>query len=776
MTTRLASSLRLLAWAGLLAAFAYFMTVGGTYLGIASVRAQIATQLVAYLILGAWLLLAIVRPAWRPMTPLLVPVALASAAYALSGLLSQRPRLSLEPALGGLALALTFLFLTRIFADPWFRRRAEVVFIVGVAIVAVGYVVQVVLEWVTWWGIVRTAAVPPLRPSFAGLWFDSPNLVATFLFFLAPLAIVIARERTRGVLVPVLLAGASVTAVFLSGSRGAYLGVGFAVVVGVGLVASRIGLRQLLARAVLVLRQRPILLIPIGAMVAALGVFIPVVAYRFSQGGDTLRLDLWRSALTIFSDHPLTGGGPGTWVQLKVLANPPGVPNVVVPHAHNLYIQAAAELGLVGLAGLAVVVLAGWRRLHGAWRAERGERGALGTQAVAVMVGLAAFAGQSLVDNLVNLPFVCLELIAVVAWIDGGRTMAEGDRPLPIMPVHTVRLGRALSGAYLPAVVLAAMVLLVPTLVRIDRASLNDEAGNSAALSGDWAEALARYDAAHAADPDVTLYQLQRASALARVGRTADARTQLADAVQADQIGVNVIGLAVLDLATGDRAAAMEHARRAVDLAPGDPTVALNAGLIGEAVGDRTFALDEFANAVAWDPPLASIGLWTAPERIIAKGEVVDAARARSDPQIAALILAYAGSPSAARVELEAQPPSSGRDVLIAVTIWLGGDTAGAQERLAGMTARDPRDWVAAGWMARISRRSGDFETADRYARWATIVQADAASSVIGEASVVPADAGDATAGLPADYPWAVYLRPIAPYLPMPELTLIGTR
>ncbi len=775
---RTTDRLRILAWAAILVAGIFFMTAGGTYPGIASVQARIVAQVLSYAILGGWLVLAIMRPAWRPTTPLFGPVMLASGAYAVAALFSQRPRLSLEPTLAGFGFALAFLFLTRLLARPWFGPRIAAVMILGTAIAAVGYIIQVTALWVEWWGLVGAVALPPLRPDFAGFVFGSPNLVATFLFIVGPLAVVLVHERTGRRWIAMLLAVASAIAVFLTGSRGAYLGAALAVVVAVVLAAERVGPREMARRTAAAFRQRPLLLLPLGGVVIAVAVFVPVILYRFGQGGESLRIDLWRSALSIFAEHPLTGGGPGTWVQLKVPATPPGVPNIVVPHAHSMYVQAAAELGVIGLVALAILIIAVGRRLYVAWRARREP---LALQAGAVIVGLAAFAGQSLVDNLVNLPFVCLELLVVVAWVDAGLSIARDERGDAIQPSI---LRRFAVGPALSVVALGTMVALILPLAVIDRAALEDIAGNDAALAGGWPRALTRYDAALAADPDFTLYQLQRASALARVGRAQEARDQLAHAVEADQVAINLIGLASLDAAAGDLPAAMTQARKAVELAPFNPTVALNAGLVGEAAGDLAFTLDQFANAVAWDPPLASSGFWTSHDRSVSKADVIDAARAKSDPLTAAfirpltaaLIRAYAGDPATARTELKAQPPSSTRDVYIAAATWLGGDAQAAQAALAAMTAADPRDWFAAAWMARISGLSGDTATGDRYKRWATIVQGDVAPFVVEEASVVPADPGDATAGLPVNYPWAVYLRPITPYLLVPHLTLIGNR
>jgi putative inorganic carbon (hco3(-)) transporter len=758
------NSLKLVAWIGVLLAAIYLETSGGTYPGIASVTGQIATQVLAYVLLGGWLLVAALRPSWRPSTPLLAPVALVSATYSLSALASQRPRLSLEPTLAGLGFALTYLFLSRLLADPWFRRRIESLLIVSVALVAFGYIAQVTSEWIVWWGLIGRIALPPLRPSSASLVFGSPNLIAAYLILLAPLGVVVLAQRTHRTWLAAIVCVAAGIAVFLTGSRGGYLGVATGFGLGILLAIARSDVGQLSAMMLGRIRARPILLVPIGVALAGLALFVPAVLYRFAQGGESLRLDLWRSALTIFADHPVLGGGPGTWVQLKVAANPPSVANIIVPHAHDMYVQAAAELGLAGLAAAAILLVTVARRLK---QGIQSRLAGLPIQTAAVAVGLAAFAGQSLVDNLVNLPLICLPVIGLVAWIDGRLTMTESKAA----PARGKRLG-----ALGPVVVLIALLLAATSFARIDSAGLDDMVANDAAVAGDWPAALGGYERALASDPELTLYQLQRSSALARVGRTGDARMQLSHAVEADPVAINLVSLATLDIAAGDGAAALSHIHRAVELGWFDPTVALNAGIIGEQTGDRSFAVDQFANAVAWDPPIASSAFWDEPARQIAKADVISKARTRVDPATAALILAYSGDAAGAHAELNRMPESKPRDLDLAASAWLAGDVAAAQPKVAAILDRDPRDWAAAGWMSRIARLSGDTELAERYERWASIVEFDAASSLSDELSVVPAPPGDATAGLPANYPWSVYLRPIAPYLLAPQVVRIGTR
>lgn len=757
--------IRQVVWTGLVLAAVLLFTATGTYGVMGTIHSRIGNQVIAIAILGGWLAVAVFRPAWRPRTPLLPYVALAAGAYALSAVTSQRPRLSLEPMLGGLALALSFVFLTALLRDPWFRRRAGALAVIAALVVTIGYLASVAFEWVLFYRLTGQPGLPPLRPSWGDLNLGSPNVVATVVMLLVPLAAAILAERARRIWPSLLLGILGVVAVFITGSRGAYLGAGLGVVVGAGLLALRSRSRFSARGLVALVRHRPILLAPAGLLVLAGIAAAPLVALRFAQGGDSLRLDLWRSAAAIFVQHPVLGGGPGTWVQLKVETTPPGVPNLILAHAHNLYVQAAAELGVLGLLALGLLAVAVVRRLLLGV-----VRGGPDTHAVAVAAGLAAFLGQSLVDNLVNLPSVCLLVMTIAAWADAGPDAVD-RLAAPTGPAAPIRGERLRLGVVLAS--LAALVAAVPTLIRLDQAAGVQVAGN-AVLYQDPGAALARYDEALALDPDLTLYSIQRATALGRLGRLAEARDQLAAAVRLDSVGINLISLASLELALGDRGNALAHIRLAIDRAPGDLTIVLNAGLFAVRLGERQLALEQLSMAVNLRPAIAGLPLFDDASGIIERADVIARARELAGPLRGALILAYAGDPTTAMGIVTAQPPSPEREIHLAAVTWLAGDAAGAVARFQAMLHANPLDYIAAGWLAGILRAEGDprFGT---YARLSRLVQGDAWPGIAQKITARIASADEPWFGLPSNYPWAVYVRANAGQLG-PGLTLIGSR
>jgi putative inorganic carbon (hco3(-)) transporter len=122
---------------------------------------------------------------------------------------------------------------------------------------------------------------------------------------------------------------------------------------------------------------RPLLWVG-AAVAAAVTAFLdPIASYLRFGAGLTGRPELWLAALGVFRDHPLVGTGPGTFPEvyqsyqpslmtLPVIARPVGR----LPHAHDIFLNALAELGVAGplvvalLLGVLIwIAYQGWRVL-----------------------------------------------------------------------------------------------------------------------------------------------------------------------------------------------------------------------------------------------------------------------------------------------------------------------------------------------------------------------------------------------------------------------------
>jgi O-antigen ligase len=113
-----------------------------------------------------------------------------------------------------------------------------------------------------------------------------------------------------------------------------------------------------------------------------------------------------RAALRVAAERPLTGAGPG---QADLRWREPDGGIQLFAYAHNEYAQVAAELGLVGLALLAIMLAAIARLLWSA-RATAPSRAAW----AGVVAATAAFAVHSAFDFVWHLPAVVLTVMLLV--------------------------------------------------------------------------------------------------------------------------------------------------------------------------------------------------------------------------------------------------------------------------------------------------------------------------------------------------------------------------
>jgi O-antigen ligase len=188
--------------------------------------------------------------------------------------------------------------------------------------------------------------------------FEQPNPYAGYLGTLIPLGLALLLARPgrwmRGYLLSVCLL--SIAAVGMSLSRGAWVGIGLAIAV-MALFWSQ--------RSRILLATGAIAVAPLGAL-AFLNVLPGEVAARLATALDFFRfIDArqevvnpqnwavvervahWQAALDMIGDHPLLGVGAGNY--------PAAYENYFLPgwtealgHAHNLYLNLAAETGIPG--------------------------------------------------------------------------------------------------------------------------------------------------------------------------------------------------------------------------------------------------------------------------------------------------------------------------------------------------------------------------------------------------------------------------------------------
>jgi tetratricopeptide (TPR) repeat protein len=281
---------------------------------------------------------------------------------------------------------------------------------------------------------------------------------------------------------------------------------------------------------------------------------------HFGQLSGANRHEFWRVAIKAFEEKPVLGHGAGTyrfsWDQLRHIS----VANL---DAHSLYLQAFAELGVIGgVLVLAMVVFLLWTGF-GAWRAGSGRQREL--YAVLFAVAL-AFAVGTAIDwfwqiAAASAVFFLASGVLVAArcsQLAAARAGAEGRG-------EQRRYGLAIAG--LAIAWIAALALIGPLLV--DR---EIDASKSALLSGNVASAGDHADTARSIEPWAASPYEQLALVAETEGNYALARERLNQAIHREKDNWLLYYLrARVDGKAGNEAAAAESLREARRLNPEEP-------------------------------------------------------------------------------------------------------------------------------------------------------------------------------------------------------------
>lgn len=273
------------------------------------------------------------------------------------------------------------------------------------------------------------------------------------------------------------------------------------------------------------------------------------------------RQRLWGSAIDAFAENPAGGLGAGTF---EFWWSRNGDDPRLVRDAHSLYLETAAELGLVGLAILLVFAGGLARSAMRTWRSRRSSRGA--GAAAAAAGAFAAFLVSAAADWM-------WELTAVAALAIGAVTLAACARSR-----KRRRLGA--RARWVAAVLaLAAGAMQVPGIVSADRLRASEES----LRAGDPELALRLARQAVSAAPWAAGPYAQRAVARAATGDRPGYRADFDQARDHEPINWrHPLALAVLELQAGDRAAAETAYGEARALLP---TLPVSGGRILRALG-----------------------------------------------------------------------------------------------------------------------------------------------------------------------------------------------
>jgi tetratricopeptide (TPR) repeat protein len=566
--------------------------------------------------LGLWSLIRLKRGAtWPSLNHVDRPLLAWLALTVLTALFSVNPRASFEAVWITLTNILILYLLVDAIRRGWGSALLRSLYLLGGVVFLLS-----ILEIVAWYtGIPLfptiqqgwlsiggvNAPFPPVlhRISYALI---TSTALSGFVALLIPPALCTlptARDRDTRIALLVWLGAAGIT-LFLSLSRNGFLALGTSlVIIALGSVRSPQFRRwwKSLPRIDRLLALGAILVATV--MIMVVGLFL---ATRLAQhqSGDAVRLDLWRSAAEMFRDHPLTGVGPGAYgTALRQYRNPL-LARDHTNEAHNIYLEAGAERGILGLIiggwMLLALVWAWWRR----WRSEA--PGSPGWWRIlglgATLIGLGA---RSLVESFYNSAIV-LPTLLFVAFILASPRKRE-QRSSMRWKWSTVAI----------ALALAALLLAWDSWGQV-----NFNRSLAATANNEIEAALPAVNRARKIDPWMPLYACHTGYLYGRRAAEGDqesltlALDEYQACVEEMPTGwIDQLNRATLLWRAGRHTEARIALQKATAENPMEWLLWLNRGYMAEVSGDRADAVRSYGWVLSHDPQLAGSPFWEQGER-----------------------------------------------------------------------------------------------------------------------------------------------------------------
>jgi putative inorganic carbon (HCO3(-)) transporter len=343
--------------------------------------------------------------------------------------------------------------------------------------------------------------------TFGTRWYATfywPNPFAAFLLLLLPITLTryLYARGIRESLAHGIISLVFAVALILTYSRGAW--VSLLLIAPLTVIVLRppspIGALQRLAMLAAVVALSVVLLTGKSPMRPSEGV-LGRAASITGTGDQSIqaRLSFWRSGLAIFHDHPIVGTGP--WTYGIVHTRYQDDVRFYASDAHNLYIQTAAEMGVVGMTALAMLLTG----IASLWiRTLRQMRPTPEYPLVAGLgLGLTAFFMHSGMDAdwlFPANPAMAFAFVGVLAWFDQS-----------VQPPLESSVGSR-SGKWRLAVGLALLLAII-AVQSVRAAHHQFVEGQQLLRTGQWSAAADRFTRATRWNPLQPEYRLAQAMA-----------------------------------------------------------------------------------------------------------------------------------------------------------------------------------------------------------------------------------------------------------------------
>ena len=665
----------------------YLLTFGATTAGLLDIRYRPVTALLLVPAAGLWLL-ARTRLRWSwYRTPLDAVIPLWAMAFAVS--LAANPESARRIAIGlwyvGVYLVAWYILQDLIVNSAMSCHDLQDAILIAACVVVFWGLLQV-YAWAAMWNDLASGVpgymlpLSTLRPAST---LDNPNKLAAFLCLIVPIAFGagLATQRRAARMVLGLFGALSLVLLFLTGSRGGWLGG----VAGLGLLLMLwmahydfLSPRRMVAWWLSLSRWIKGA-IGTGILVASVAlVALAILLVRsFGEAGRSpaLRVSVYAVAVEMLSEKPVTGHGLFTFGQ--------GAMRLVIPeyqqlhnHAHNVFLQIGAELGLIGLAALAFTLLAIGHAIRRNWQIASGTRRLM---LAGWLSGLGGFAVHHLTDFAMIAPAVALPGLLVLA--------------LSVAPEPPLR--QPVSSRSVPIVMGLAALIVTGAWSTIGYAQYTTGLERGI-VAGDYAGAAGQIQRAIETDPGLPIYALNQGYFFGLLAHEGDLDMARAGAAAYERFLSHEpyffaawANLGALHWQLGEQADAITAMSRAAELVPYAWVYPFQVGVYREAMGDMDGARLAYMEALRRSPDASLYPVWRATPLRQALADEVEIRR----PSAAAARLLRDSDPTAAATILEDAPAAERESVgglaLQAILALEQGNRAQA-DRLTSLVNRLP--------------------------------------------------------------------------------------
>jgi tetratricopeptide (TPR) repeat protein len=397
-------------------------------------------------------------------------------------------------------------------------------------------------------------------------------------------------------------------------------------------------------------------------------------------------------------------------VAQRILYTPEGSTDYYIPHAHNIFVQALAEFGLLGVAAGVVVAVVLARLVIPALRDPDGRRRAMAWGAV---FSIAYFGAHQLLDFYANVPPALFAFALPIAYLDATATPSSVAPETPLF--RSSRVG-VVAGAIAVVLVIGSGAVLARSeqWAAIENTAVLDLNDGHADLAYPWAREAA------AGDPNLAPYQFTYGLAAARTGNSAEAAGAFRRAALLDGLPESWLGLADAQVQLGDADGARDSLARALRVGVQQPGVSIAAADLHLRLGDVRQARALVATTIAAVPSLAGDpGLAAHVAPMVDVKSIVDDLIATAGPDAAVELAVLGNRLDEAGTLAKGLAPGRREMFLELIKAWTGDPTE--VQRFLTRASERPLDIEVLNWCSRLSDHLGHPAEARRYRAWANI-------------------------------------------------------